>query len=120
MRRSVWWWIAAISFIACTPGVPGVAPVFAADLKLRKKAPPPVVSWWDTFTINGHTEAGVAANGDSNNNFGHLFTDRANSLLFNQDVLTIQRPLDPKATDYDFGFKFQMMYGSDARYTHFL
>jgi hypothetical protein len=63
---------------------------------------------------------GSDTNGDSNNNFGHLFTDRANTLLFNQDVLTIQRPLDPKATGYDFGFKFQMMYGSDARYTHFL
>ena len=35
-------------------------------------------------------------------------------------MLTVQRPLDPKATDYDFGFKLQAMYGSDARYTHYL
>ncbi len=34
--------------------------------------------------------------------------------------MTAQRPLDPKSTDYDFGFKVQLMYGSDARYTHFL
>ena len=56
----------------------------------------------------------------SGGNFGHLFTDKANSLLLNQAVLTVQRPLDPKATGYDFGFKVQAMYGSDARYTHFL
>lgn len=53
-------------------------------------------------------------------NFGHLFTDKANSLLMNQALLTVQRPLDPKASGYDFGFKFQAIYGSDARYTHFL
>jgi hypothetical protein len=34
--------------------------------------------------------------------------------------LTVERDLDPKATDYDFGFKFQGMYGSDARITHTL
>jgi putative OmpL-like beta-barrel porin-2 len=122
MRRSVWWWIAAISFIACTPGLPGVTPVFAADLKMKKKAPPPPPSWWDTFTINGHVEAGVTFNGNnaSAGNFGHLFTDRANSPMLNQALLTIQRPLDPKATGFDVGFKYQMMVGSDARYTHFL
>jgi hypothetical protein len=49
-----------------------------------------------------------------------LFTDKANTPLFNQFLLTVQRPLDPKATDYDFGFKAQLMYGSDARYTHYL
>ncbi len=53
-------------------------------------------------------------------NFGHLFTDKANTPLFNQLLLTAQRPLDPKATGYDFGFKLQLMYGSDARYTHYL
>ncbi len=37
-----------------------------------------------------------------------------------QLLLTVQRPLDPKATDYDFGFKVQAMYGTDARFTHFL
>ena len=40
--------------------------------------------------------------------------------MLNQILLTVQRPLDPKATDYDFGFKLQGMYGSDARYTHYL
>jgi hypothetical protein len=66
----------------------------------------------------------VGASGNANNpavtNFGQLFTDKANSAFLNQASLTVQRPLDPKATGYDFGFKFQAMYGSDARYTHFL
>ncbi len=93
----------------------------AADMPT--KAPIAVASWWDTFTITGHVEAGVTFNShDTLNgiNFGHLFTDKAGSPLLNQTLLTLQRPLDPKATGYDFGFKFQAMYGSDARYTHFL
>jgi hypothetical protein len=84
---------------------------------------PPPASWWDTFTVGGTVEAGVTLNGDNPGdglNFGHLFTDKANTLLLNQILLTAQRPLDPKATDYDFGFKLQGMYGSDARYTHYL
>jgi Putative beta-barrel porin-2, OmpL-like. bbp2 len=84
---------------------------------------PPPANWWDTFTIGGTVEAGVTLNADNPGdglNFGHLFTDKANTLLLNQILLTAQRPLDPKATDYDFGFKLQLMYGSDARYTHYL
>lgn len=95
----------------------------AADLKMPTKAPPKLLSWWDTLTITGHLEAGITFNGANpadGINFGHLFTDKANEPLLNQAMLTIQRPLDPKATGYDFGFKFQAMYGSDARYTHFL
>jgi hypothetical protein len=98
---------------------------FAADIMYTKapKPPPPLPSWWDTVTITGLVEAGATVNpSDPANtlNFGHLFTDRADQPLLNQASLTIQRPLDPKATGYDFGFKFQAMYGSDARYTHFL
>jgi hypothetical protein len=84
---------------------------------------PPPANWWDTFTIGGTVEAGVTLNGDNpadGLNFGHLFTDKANTPLLNQILLTAQRPLDPKATGYDFGFKVQLMYGSDARYTHYL
>lgn len=99
-----------------------VGSAVASDLptKAPKAAP---LSWWDTLSITGHVEAGVtanAANPANGINFGHLFTDRANSLMLNQALITIQRPLDPKATGYDSGFKFQAMYGSDARYTHFL
>ena len=95
----------------------------AADMPVKAKPLAPLPSWWDTLTINGWSEYGVTFNSQrppDGVNFGHLFTDKANSLLGNQSILTIQRPLDPKATGYDFGFKFQGMYGSDARYTHFL
>lgn len=96
----------------------------AADMVTKApKATPALPSWWDTVTITGHLEAGVTLNGDRPSdgiNFGHLFTDKANSLLLNQALLTVQRPLDPNATGFDAGFKFQAMYGSDARYTHFL
>jgi hypothetical protein len=91
----------------------------AADVAVAK----PPVSWWDTFTISGAVEAGITLNPDypaNGLNFGHLFTDKANSLLLNQAMLTIARPIDPAATDYDYGFKVQAFYGSDARYTHFL
>ncbi|MGH6812134.1 MAG: outer membrane beta-barrel protein [Methylocella sp.] len=84
---------------------------------------PPPANWWDTFTVGGTVEAGVTLNGANPGdglNFGHLFTDKANTPLLNQILLTAQRPLDPKATGYDFGFKLQVMYGSDARYTHYL
>ncbi len=80
-------------------------------------------SWWDTFSIGGHVEGGVSYNTRAPSdgiNFGNLFGDRADTALLNQAMLTIQRPLDPKATGFDFGFKFQGMYGTDARYTHFL
>ncbi|MDQ6704212.1 MAG: porin [Pseudomonadota bacterium] len=84
---------------------------------------PPPANWWDTFTVGGTVEAGLTLNPENppdGLNFGHLFTDKANTPLLNQILLTAQRPLDPKATDYDFGFKVQLMYGSDARYTHYL
>jgi hypothetical protein len=77
--------------------------------------------WWDTLKLSGHVDAGITFNPDSPSdgiNFGHLFTDRANSPLLNQLMLTAERPIDPKATGYDVGFKLQGMYGSDARYTH--
>jgi hypothetical protein len=114
--------IALLGLIAAVASCGGSG--FAADMLLKapKKAPP-APSWWDTLTITGYVEAGITGNADHPSdkiNFGHLFTDRANEPLLNQASLTIQRPLDPKATGYDFGFKFQTMFGSDARYTHFL
>lgn len=80
-------------------------------------------SFWDTFAVSGDLDAGITGNSvrpPDGVNFGHLFTDRADTPLFNQFLIAAQRPLDPKATGYDFGFKFQGYYGTDARYTHFL
>ena len=53
-------------------------------------------------------------------NYGHLFTDKNDQVLLNQAALTLNRDLDPKAEGFDWGFKLQGMYGSDARYTHFI
>ena len=78
--------------------------------------------YWDTIQFSGHVEAGVTLNPDQparKINFGHLFTDKANIPLLNQLMGTVERPLDLKAPGYDFGFKIQAFYGSDARYTHF-
>ena len=52
-------------------------------------------------------------------NFGQLFTDHANQATLNQLLLTANKPLDPKNTDFQWGFKLQGMYGSDARYTQY-
>ncbi len=93
----------------------------AADVVTKPDAAPP--SWIDTLTVSGAIEAGESFNPAypaNGLNFGQLFTDKANSALLNQALLTVQRPLDPNATGYDFGLKIQTMYGSDARYTHYL
>ena len=80
--------------------------------------------WWKDVKLSGHIEAGSTINStDPTNglNFGHLFTDRSDVPLLNQFVLTLEKPLDPKkASQYQVGFKLQGMYGTDARYTHFL
>ena len=50
----------------------------------------------DTLKLSGHIEAGITGNGDGPKNglnFGHLFTDRANTPLLNQLMLTAERPL---------------------------
>jgi hypothetical protein len=73
--------------------------------------------------VTGHVEMGVTGNPDdpkSDINFGHLFTDRANQFDLNQALLTIERPLAPEEGKWDWGFKLQPMYGSDARYTHLM
>jgi hypothetical protein len=75
------------------------------------------------FKLYGWIEGGLMGNPNpsiDNHNFGQLFTDRANEPLLNQLVITGERALDPNATGFDWGFKVQFMYGSDARYIHSL
>jgi hypothetical protein len=89
----------------------------AKKIALPPKPPEP------RFKIYGWIEAGITGNPNApvdNHNFGHLFTDRANEPLLNQAVITAERTLDPNATGFDWGFKLQFMYGSDARYIHSL
>lgn len=66
-------------------------------------------------------EGGVSFNPSSpKTNWGQLFTDHPNQATLNQLALSIERDIPKDATDWDVGFKLQGMYGSDARYTHFL
>jgi hypothetical protein len=79
--------------------------------------PPP------TFSISGYVDGGITGNltgATAGTNFGRLFDDRANQLMLNQASILFTKPLDPNATGLDFGFTFQPMYGSDARYTHLI
>ena len=84
----------------------------------KKETPPE-----PRFKIYGWFQGGVTGNFASprdNQNFGRLFDDRSNEPLLNQVVLTAERALDPKATDFDWGFKGQFLFGSDARFIHSL
>ena len=78
--------------------------------------------WFKTVKFSGYVEVGGIGNSgqpDSNINWGQLFTDKDNQILMNQLSFIAERPIDAKQ-QYDFGFRFQGMYGTDARYTHFL
>ena len=90
--------------------------------KSEAEAPKPG-KWMDTLTVDGFVEGGIAVNPSqpfNGLNWGHLYTDRANTPLFNSGVLTVQRPLDPKAEGFDYGFKVQGMVGEDMRYNHYM
>lgn len=110
---------------AQTPAAPAAAPPAAATQTApapaaAPEAPPPGY-WIDGIHLSAQIEAGITGNPDGpKNNFGQLFTDKPNTVLLNQILLTANKPLDPKATGFDWGFKLQGMYGSDARYTQFL
>src|SRR5438067_8734944 len=74
------------------------------------------------LTLYGWVETGFTGNLDApkdNQNFGRLFDDRSNELVLNQAVVTAERALDPKI-GFDWGFKLQLMFGTDARYIHSL
>lgn len=97
----------ALAFCAC------------ADESFAQDAVAPVAR----FKLSGWIESGVTANpGDPSDgqNFGHLFTDRANEPLLNQVVLTAERSLAASGDEFDWGFKAQVLYGSDGRYIHSL
>jgi hypothetical protein len=77
----------------------------------------------DGIKLSAQLDAGFMANPFRPNNglnFGQLFTDHANQATINQLLLTANKPLDPKNSDFQWGFKLQGMYGSDARYTQYM
>ena len=101
-----------------TPGNPAIAPV-------EKPYVPPASlgEWASSIKLGFQGEAGIVVNPqDPSNrrNFGSLTTDNSNRPVLNQLLFTVSRDVDPKATSPDFGFKFQAMYGSDARIYHTL
>ena len=75
------------------------------------------------FKISGWIDTGITFNPDSpqsNQNFGRLFDDRANEPLLNQVTINFERALVPQPGEFDWGFKLQLMLGSDARFIHSL
>jgi hypothetical protein len=94
-----------------------------AEDAAKPDAPATPASWQSSIKLGAQAEIGIVGNpaGPSDGqNFGQLFTDHANQVQLNQLLLTAQRAIDPKETGFDVGFKLQGLYGSDARYTHFL
>src|SRR5256714_8185977 len=75
------------------------------------------------FKISGWIDSGITFNPASprdNQNFGRFFDDRTNEPMLNQLVINFERALAPQPGEFDWGFKLQFMYGSDARYIHSL
>ena len=102
---------AAMAQTATAPATPAAAPAPPAGYWI----------WNDTIHLSAVVEGGIIANPAAPKlNGGHLFTDRANQPSLNQILIGAEKKLDPKATGYDWGFKLSAMYGSDARYTHYL
>jgi hypothetical protein len=106
--------------------VVGIAAASVAARAEDAPKPAPAVGsseWMAGITLGAQVQGGVIFNTSSPRNglnFGHLFTDRSNQATLNQLALTLARTIDPKTTGFDMGFKFQFLYGSDARYTHYL
>jgi hypothetical protein len=108
-----------------TPAQVQAAPSAPATPAQAPAAPaaPPAGLWVNGIHLSAQIEAGIMGNPSApadGLNFGHLFTDHANQVQLNQLLLTANKPLDPKDPNYQWGFKLQFMYGSDARYTQFL
>src|SRR6267378_435428 len=93
------------------------AAAIAGEIQTASPTPAP------RFTISGWIDSGITFNPDTprdNRNFGRLFDDRANEPLLNQLVINFERALAPQPGEFDWGFKLQFMYGSDARFIHSL
>ena len=93
------------------------AAAIAGEIETASPTPAP------RFTISGWIDGGITFNLDTprdNQNFGRLFDDRANEPLLNQAVINFERVLAAQPGEFDWGFKAQFMFGSDARYIHSL
>jgi len=108
-----------------TPSIQTGMPATPAAVEADKPWAPPAdfSEWRSGIKLSAQLDAGIVINPQAprnSTNFGQLFTDKANRPILNSLLLTAERAIDPKATDYDFGFKLQGLYGSDARIVHSL
>src|SRR5208282_5988698 len=96
------------------------APAAEAPATPAADAPPPGY-WINGIHLSAEIEAGIIGNpSDPKLNVGQSFTDHPNQVQLNQVLFGAEKKLDPKATGFDWAFKLSLMYGSDARYTHYL
>ena len=117
--------VAAVAVPAFAQPVPTPAESGTTNVETGKPAEAPAQpqSWIDGIKFGAQFDVGATINPVSpqdNLNFGRLFDDKANQVLLNQLLVSVARLPDPKATDYDFGFQIQALYGSDARYVQFM
>ena len=113
---------AALAQTVVPPPAPAAPPAAAAPAPAATDQPPPGL-WVNGIHFYAQLDAGIMGNPSGPNdglNFGRLFDDHANQFQLNQLLLTANKPLDPKDPGYQWGFKAQLMYGSDARFTQFL
>ena len=71
--------------------------------------------------LTGHAEVGTTFNFDrppgGSNGPGYVFTDKSDDPTFNQLDLKLQRPIPYSSSAFDMGFTFEMLFGSDVRFT---
>jgi hypothetical protein len=110
--------VAAAFFVSITAGQIDAQTLTPAEEAAQKK----VVEQEEAksrLAIYGWVESGFTGNPagpTDHQNFGRLFDDRSNEFIMNQAVITAERALDPKV-GFDWGFKLQLMFGTDGRYT---
>lgn len=90
------------------------SPAYAVDKQVKE---PVASSWWDKTTVYGLVNVGGSFNTEDNldkMNFGRL-TDDQDGPSLHQFQMNVSKPIDTSLKDYDYGFKLQAIYGSDAR-----
>ncbi len=70
--------------------------------------------------VGGWVSGGITYstdNPDSRNNFPITFNDRVNEFQMNQFYLYLERAVNMESDSWDFGGRFDFMFGTDARFT---
>lgn len=114
---------AAVALIGALAPISPASAQQAAPAPADQAAAPaaPTHYVWNGITISAHVDAGTNINPDSpdnNTNFGQLFTDRSNSFRMNQANIALEQDIDSSASTFNWGWRVEGMYGTDARFTH--